>query len=362
MELGDKVELENPKVHEVVNIVKEYIIPYEIEVNPLFIKFNFLDSDNPLITKKFAELSRALMDKGYVPQLVNGYEHYVNVSIGEKRKFVSNKVNLIMLILTILSTIYAGYYFSGDFIKPGSDVFWRTVFYGFIFFTLPLLTILGVHEFGHFIVARHYKVRASLPFFIPFIPLAYSIGTFGAFISLRDPFPNRKVMTNIGAAGPIAGFATAFPLLFVANYLQKIMPKYSNFTPYFLHYPYVYHVLGLSMPVTSPFFPMTISVWVGIFATALNLFPVGQLDGGHIVRGMMGKKAIYLSYFFIIVLFYLGLSYTGWLLIAILVMFLGLNHPPALDDTSPIGALEIGVGVLVLILFLLSFTPIPIYL
>ena len=179
---------------------------------------------------------------------------------------------------------------------------------------------------------------------------------------LSDPFPNRKVMTNIGAAGPIAGFATAFPLLFVANYLQKTMPLYHHFIPYFLHYPLIYHFLGLLMPVHTPFFPMTISVWVGIFATALNLFPVGQLDGGHIVRGMLGRKAIYLSYFFILVLFYLGLSYTGWLLIAILVLFLGLNHPPALDDTSPIGALEIGVGILVLILFILSFTPVPIYL
>ena len=362
MDSDRNIELENPKVREVVDVVKNYIYTYEIEVNPLSIKFMFLDSDNPLITKKFSELSQKLISMGYIPQMVNSYEHYVQVSMGQEKKFVSSKVNLIMLILTILSTLYAGYYFTGDFIKPGADVFWRTVLYGFVFFTLPLLTILGVHEFGHFIVARHYKVRASLPFFIPFIPLAYSIGTFGAFISLRDPFPNRKVMTNIGAAGPIAGFATAFPLLFVANYLQKTMPLYHHFIPYFLHYPLIYHFLGLLMPVHTPFFPMTISVWVGIFATALNLFPVGQLDGGHIVRGMLGRKAIYLSYFFILVLFYLGLSYTGWLLIAILVLFLGLNHPPALDDTSPIGALEIGVGILVLILFILSFTPVPIYL
>ena len=361
MENTENVGLENPKVREVVDIVRNYIYTYEIEVNPLSIKFMFLDSDNPLITKKFAELSQKLVAMGYIPQMVNSYEHYVLVTIGERRKFVSNKVNLVMLILTIFSTLYAGYYFSGDFVAPGNDVFWRTVFYGFIFFTLPLLTILGVHEFGHFIVAKHYNIRASLPFFIPFIPLAYSIGTFGAFISLRDPFPNRKVMTNIGAAGPIAGFTTAVPLLFVANYLQKTMPLYKHYIPYYLHYPFVYHIFGLFMPVNTPFFPMTMSVWVGIFATALNLFPVGQLDGGHIARGMLGRKAIYLSYFFIMVLFYLGLSYTGWLLIAILVLVLGLNHPPALDDTSSVGALEIAVGVLVLILFILSFTPVPIY-
>ncbi len=362
MQYNNDVELENPKAREVVNIVNQFINSYEIEINPLSIKFNFLDTDNPDISKRFTEMSQLLVRDGYIPQMINNYEHYVQISLNNQRKFVSNKVNIILLLLTIASTVYAGYMFSTNYISPGPDVTLRAILYGTVFFALPLLTILGVHEMGHFLVARHYKIRTSLPFFIPFIPLAYSIGTFGAFISLRDPFPNRKVMTNIGAAGPMAGFLTALPLLFVANYLQKIMPLYHHVIPYFLHYPFIYHLFHLSTPVTYPFFPMTISVWVGIFATALNLFPVGQLDGGHIIRGMLGKKAIYVSYFFILVLFVLGLSYTGWLLIAILVLFLGLNHPPALDDTSPIGALEIGVGLTVLMLFLLSFTPIPIYL
>ncbi len=362
MESSDMVELENPKVGEIVDLVHEYINTYEVEVNPLSIKFNFLDSDNPDITRQFSKLSQELVSRGYIPQMFHKYEHYITVSMTSKRKFMSNKVNLIMLILTIVSTMYAGFMFSGNYISPGSDFTLREIFYGAVFFTLPLLTILGVHEMGHFLMARHYKVRASLPFFIPFIPLAYSIGTFGAFISLRDPFPSRKAMTNIGAAGPIAGFLTAIPLLFVANYLQGVMPLYNHIIPYYLNYPEIYRLFGLAMPVNTPFFPMTISVWVGIFATALNLFPAGQLDGGHIVRGVLGRKAVYVSYFFVFVLFILGLQYTGWLLMAILVLFLGLNHPPALDDTSPIGPVEIGVGITVLIFFILSFTPIPIYL
>jgi Predicted membrane-associated Zn-dependent proteases 1 len=361
MDTSDQVELENPKVREVVDIVSRHVNAYEIEVNPLSVRFNFLDSDNPKIASEFQVLNQELTSKGYIPQLFHHYEHYILVSMNQQRKFVSSKVNIIMLILTIGSTVYAGYMFSLNYISPGSYVMERAILWGAVFFALPLMTILGVHEMGHFIVARHYKVRASLPFFIPFIPLAYSIGTFGAFISLRDPFPNRKAMTNIGAAGPIAGFLTAVPLLFVANYLQGVMPLYHYVLPYYLNYPAIYTIFGLAMPVHHPFFPMTIAVWVGIFATALNLFPAGQLDGGHIVRGLLGRKAVYISYIFVFVLFVLGLQYTGWLLMAILVLFLGLNHPPALDDTSPIGYVEIAVGIIVLILFIISFTPIPIY-
>ncbi len=360
MERTSEIELENPSVKEVVSLVKEYVDTYEIEVSPFSIKFKFLDNDNPDLSRKFGELSRGLSERGYVPQLVKDYEHYIMVSKVPKRKFASIKVNIILLILTILSTLYAGYLFSEDFVAPGPDVFLRTLLYSALFFSAPLLTILGVHELGHYFVARHYGVRASLPFFIPFIPLAYSIGTFGAFISLRDPFPNRKVMTNIGAAGPIAGFLTALPLLFVADYLQKTMVHVSTFSPYFLNYPFIYDLLHL-LPVEPPVFPMVLSVWVGIFATAMNLIPVGQLDGGHVLRGILGRKSIIISYVFLLILFYLGLNYFGWILIAILVMFLGLEHPPALDDSTPVGAKEIVIGLIVLAMFILSFTPVPFY-
>ncbi|MGP6240132.1 site-2 protease family protein [Cuniculiplasma sp. SKW4] len=360
MDRNSEVELENPSVNRIVSIVKQYVDSYEIEVSPLSIRFKFLDSDNPDISKKFSELNRALMEEGYIAQLVKDYEYYIVVSRMPQRKFTSIKVNIILLILTILSTLYAGYLFSEDFVPKGPYLFLRTLMYSALFFSAPLLTILGVHELGHYFVAKHYGVRASLPFFIPFIPLAYSIGTFGAFISLRDPFPNRKVMANIGAAGPIAGFLTALPLLFVADYLQKTMIHVKNFSPYFLHYPLIYNLLDL-LPVKLPVFPMVLSVWVGIFATAMNLIPVGQLDGGHVLRGIVGRKSIIISYGFLLLLFYLGLNYFGWILIAILVMFLGLEHPPALDDSTPVGMKEIAIGIAVLVMFILSFTPVPFY-
>jgi membrane-associated protease RseP (regulator of RpoE activity) len=360
MESNSNVELENPAVNQIVSLVREYVDSYEIEVSPVSIKFKFLQSDNPEIQKKFSDLNRILMEQGYVAQLVRDYEYYVLVSKLPQRKFTSIKVNIILLILTILSTLYAGYLFSEDYVPKGPDIFLRTLMYSALFFSAPLLTILGVHELGHYFVAKHYGVRASLPFFIPFIPIAYSIGTFGAFISLRDPFPNRKVMANIGAAGPIAGFSTAVPLLFVADYLQKTMIKVSNFSPYFLNYPLIYNLLNL-LPIKPPVFPMVLSVWVGIFATAMNLIPVGQLDGGHVLRGILGRKSIVISYGFLLLLFYLGLNYFGWILIAILVMFLGLEHPPALDDSTPVGMKEIAIGIIVLIMFILSFTPVPFY-
>ena len=358
---GNDVELKNPKVDDIVSAVKRYITPYEIEVNPFSVRFKFLDSDNPEVSRNFSLLYRELYSMGYLARVVKDYENYIEVSQNQQRKFVSSKVNVVMLALTILSTLYAGYLFSLDFVSPGPNSYWQALLYGAVFFSAPLLTILGIHELGHFFVAKHYGLRASLPFFIPFIPLGYSIGTFGAFISIRDPFPDRKIMTNIGAAGPIAGFLTAFPLLFVANYLQGSIAPVNNFIPYFLNYPQIYSFLNLTMPVGTPVFPMVLAVWVGIFATAMNLIPVGQLDGGHIVRGIAGRRASMISYIFLMFLILLSYFYLGWMLIAFLMLFLGLKHPPALDDNTPVGKLQIAIGIFALFIFLISFTYMPFY-
>ncbi len=353
------VDLENPKVDEIVDLVKQYITPYEIEVNPFTLKFKFLESDNPEFSKNFTQLYSALNNVGYLARMVKGYEHYIEVFPNQKKKFVSSWVNVVMLGLTILSTLYAGYLFSLDFVSPGPGSFWQALFYGAVFFSAPLLTILGIHELGHYFVAKHYGIRASLPFFIPFIPIGYSIGTFGAFISLRDPFPNRKIMTNIGAAGPLAGFLIAFPLLFVANYLQGTISPVGSFVPFIMNFPPIYGLLNLVQPSGTPVFPMVMSVWVGIFATAMNLIPLGQLDGGHIARGIVGKRANLISYFFVLVLMVLSYYYFGWILIAFLMLFLGLNHPPAMDDDAPVGYLQMVIGIVAVVIFIISFTAIP---
>ncbi len=351
------MKIQNKDLEEVVKTVRSYVNTYEVQVNPVSIRFQFFKSDNTDIHEEFDKLRQELVPKGFIPFLVEDAESYVEVSIRPKTKFRGNIVNMVMLGLTLASTIYVGSIYASNFVSHGAYSTLFSYLYGFIFFSAPLMLILGVHETGHFLVARHHRVKASLPFFIPF---PYGIGTFGAFISLRDPIPNKKVMVEIGAAGPIAGFLTALPLLFVAEYVRKFFTVTGNYNPFAINFPQLYHLLGLPTSVSGPVFPMVFSVWVGIFATAMNLIPVGQLDGGHVVRGLLGRWATAVDYIFVGFLFLIGLKYyTGWLFLAMFVVFMGLNHPPALDDHARIKKRDIALGVAALLMFIVSFTIQP---
>ncbi len=353
------VKVENQKLGYIVDTVKSKINYYEANVNPTSVKFTFFESDNPDIDEKFDELRKILVPEGYIPFLVRDVENYIEVTIRPEQNYRANSVNLIMLILTLASTIYVGSIYAKSFVSPGKFSELYSLLYGFIFFSLPLMLILGVHETAHYIVAKRYNVNASLPFFIPF---PYLIGTFGAFVSLRDPIPNRKAMAEIGAAGPIAGFLVALPLLFLAQYFEGIFKPIGNYIPFELNYPVIYNLFGIFEPTKVPIFPMVFAVWVGMFATAMNLIPAGQLDGGHIARGIMGSKSYILSYIFIGFLFFLTIAYDylGWLFLALFVIFMGLVHPPALNDYQKISKFDIGIGVFSIIMFILTFTPLPI--
>ena len=341
----------------VVDVVKNHLTSYDIQVNPLSVRFYYVNSDNPDLFNAFDEIRTELVPKGYIPFLSEEAEHFLEVSRRPQTSYYGVYVNVIMLALTLLSTIYVGSTYAADFVATSSSV-WTSLFYGFVFFSLPLMLILGIHETGHYIVAKRHKVRASLPFFIPF-PL--TIGTFGAFISLRDPVPNKRAMVEIGIAGPLFGFLTALPLMFVASYLSHMFVPVANaHNPFTINFPLIYQLLHLSTPGSEPIFPMVLAVWVGMFATAMNLIPVGQLDGGHVVRGLLGKKASIIDYIFIAFLVIIGWNYNGWWLLAIFVVFMGLTHPPALDDYSPIKGRQVVLGLVGLLMFVLTFTTIPI--
>ncbi len=353
------VKVENENLNNVVDTVKQHLNYYEVNVNPMSIKFLFFDSDNPNIDENFDEIRKILVPEGYIPFLFRDGEHYIEVSIRPDENYRTNKVNFVMLILTVISTIYVGSIYASSFVTPGPYSEMYKLLYGFVFFSLPLMVILGVHETAHYIVAKKYHVNASLPFFIPF---PYMIGTFGAFVSLRDPIPNRKVMAEIGAAGPIAGFVVAIPLLFLAQYFETIFQPVGTYIPFELNYPIIYTLFGIIEPTRVPIFPMVFAVWVGMFATAMNLIPSGQLDGGHIARGILGKNAYILSYAFLGFLFYLTIryNYLGWLFLGLFVMFMGLVHPPALNDYEKIKTRDILIGIFALIMFVLTFAPLPI--
>lgn len=352
------MKVQSADLQYVVDVITSKIYTYDIQVNPLSLRFFFFLSDNPNLTEAFDDVRKELVDKGFIPFMYRNGENFIDVSRRPPQKYRGVYVNLIMLILTLVSTIYVGSIYASDFVSQGPNANLLKWLYGFVFFSAPLMLILGVHETGHYLVAKRHHVKASLPFFIPF---PFGLGTFGAFISLRDPIPNKRAMTEIGIAGPLAGFLTALPLLFVAEYLQGVFEPVAYSMPFSINFPLIYSLLGLSKPVGVPIFPMVFSVWVGMFATAMNLIPVGQLDGGHIVRGLLGKRANLVDYIFLIFLFIIGIRYyQGWLFLALFVVFIGLTHPPALDDYSKLNRLDIVLGVVALVMFIITFTIIPI--
>jgi len=225
------------------------------------------------------------------------------------------------------------------------------------------LAILGAHELCHYLMSKRHGVEASLPFFIPSIP---PLGTFGAFISMRDPMPDRKALVDVGVAGPIGGLLVTIPVAVLGLFLTSqghvqqgsigdagaigfIMQPLFEFLTYIIPIP-----SGVVMH------PMAIAAWVGMFVTAINLLPAGQLDGGHIARGLLGEKARYLGYATIGGLFFMSLFYIGWLFFAVLIVFLGLRHPAPLNDISKLDIKRKAVGAVALAILVVTFTPIPV--
>lgn len=229
-------------------------------------------------------------------------------------------------------------------------------------YSLCLLAILGVHELGHYLACRFYQVDASLPYFLPGFPVP--IGTFGAFIRIREPIPDRRALFDIGVAGPIAGFLVALPILAygVATAQPVPMPESigSVDDPLLLTWlagwlaPAVPegHVVLLSGPLMAG--------WVGCLATALNLLPVGQLDGGHVCYALSPRFHRPASIATLAGFVALGLfAYPGWLFLATLLIMFGPKHPPVLDESARLSPGRRLTALLALAILLVCFIPRP---
>ncbi|HET9488768.1 MAG TPA: site-2 protease family protein [Methylomirabilota bacterium] len=279
------------------------------------------------------------------------------------------RLNVVLFILTCLSTLLAGAFFSGS---PTFDAF-RTTLLGTLFvsgipFASTLLGILAVHEFGHYFTARHYRASVSLPYFIPAPPPLFLFGTLGALIQMRSPARDRNALFDIAAAGPLAGLVVAVPALLVGLQWSAVVP-----TP-----PTEHVVFGQSLlmrwlvqaqfgvvPDGMMLFthPVADAAWAGFFVTALNLFPVGQLDGGRIAYALFGRHHRTVGVATVVATIGLGLITwsPNWFVWSALVVFLiGLHHSPPLDDVTPLSPGRRAVGALCLILFVLLIPPVPI--
>ncbi len=237
-------------------------------------------------------------------------------------------------------------------------------------FSITLLTILMAHEMGHYLAARYYGVDATLPFFLPAPTL---IGTFGAFIRIRSAILSKRILFDIGIGGPLAGFAVLVIPLIAGVSMSKVVLGIGSHGELAFGTPLMVRlfewIIFPGVPTSDIYLhPVARAAWVGLLATALNLLPIGQLDGGHVLYAFLGEKTRFTSRIAVTALGLLGLFqlFTSaykmgymWLFWSAFLIFFGMRHP-AIVDPSPVGRTRTWLGVLALIIFLLSFTAAPI--
>ena len=227
---------------------------------------------------------------------------------------------------------------------------------------MPLLAILLAHEMGHYLMCRRYGIDASPPYFIPFPSL---VGTMGAFIRIREPFRTKTHLFDVGVAGPIAGFVVALPFLVYGITHTRVNPVPVEGGTLVFHYPLL--VIFLQKALVGQTFtsleviehPAFLAGWFGLFVTALNLVPLGQLDGGHALYAIAGRHTRKIVFPLLAVVVALGFKFAGWWFWAALLLIMGLRHPRLVDEEEPLDPRRKAVALLVLLLFVLCFTPVP---
>lgn len=325
-------------------------------------------------------------------------QHTVLLVQGVIRPKASNPwVNVFMFILTVFSMFLVGsaYVYDGPantvaqvFLGPLSTL-WRGWPYA-----VSLMAILLAHEFGHYLAGRYHHTAVTLPYYLP-MPIPGSFGTLGAFIQLKEPPKNRRILLDIGLAGPLAGLVVAIPVLLIGLSLSRIGPiltgepitmegnsllyliskfivfgkllpapaTYGGLSP--LLYWLRYFFTGQPLPVGGldvMIHPVAWAGWAGLLVTSLNLIPAGQLDGGHLLYVLVGQRAKRLLPFILVGLVLLGFVWSGWWLWAFLIFLLGRLYAEPLDQITPLDPRRKALAVLGLVVFVLVFTPVPLVL
>ena len=278
-----------------------------------------------------------------------------------------------LFLLTVTTTMFAGAEhfasFSLDFGSRPPDLSTFQFILNGLWYSASILAILGAHEFGHYYACRHYGVDASLPYFLP-APLPLT-GTLGAFIRIRQPIPGKRELFDIGVAGPIAGFIVAVPVLLIGMSLSRVTELPADTRGFVeLGEPLLFKGVAWLLWGTPPdgysinMHPMAFAAWFGLLATALNLFPIGQLDGGHISYAVFGRKSTLVTLVTVACLIGLTLLSSSWLVwtaltVMMLVVF-GPRHPRTIDEDIPLDRTRLWLAVAALLMFMICFTPAPI--
>jgi membrane-associated protease RseP (regulator of RpoE activity) len=283
-------------------------------------------------------------------------------------------LHVLLFALTLATSTHLGAFhylgflddFRGALAMP--TPFWPILVRGF-WYSGTILAILGCHELGHYFACRYYDVDATLPFFIP-APPPFVTGTLGAVIRIREPFPSKRALFDIGIAGPIAGFVVTVPALFLGMALSHVARVPPSFAGAELGEPLLFKLASSMIFGSVPdgysvnLHPMAFAAWFGMLATALNLFPIGQLDGGHISYSVLGQRSVYVTYGAVGVLLSLTFFAGSWaffavLIVAMLIVF-GRHHPRVWDEDVPLDRTRLLLALCALVIFVVCFTPAPI--
>ncbi len=303
-------------------------------------------------------IKHILSQQGYFPFFEKrGERHIIKYGyIGYRaRRPSKNWVNLLLLIATILTTLWAGStHQGGSPFKNPLDLFLG------IPFSFSILLILGCHELGHYFTCKRFGIDATLPYFLP-VPHPL-LGTMGAVIRIRSIIPDRKALIWVGAMGPIIGFILAIPITFIGLRLSTLTTLKGGIglgssiifwalsKLVFPHIPSGYNISLHSVAFAG---------WLGFFVTAMNLLPLGQLDGGHIIYALFKEYKRYINFGVIGALVLLGIFWPGWWFWVALILLLGMRHSRTQDEITPLGKGEKVLALFTLSIFILSFVPIP---
>lgn len=331
----------------------------------------FCHIDKSTFNDYFTSLQQNLSKHGFI--VLHRHEH------GEDILYVIDKpkskekpvwINIILLIATIITTLITGSLLQLDYgdLQSVPNIFNvflpENLLAGALFFSLPLMSILFIHEMGHYYFSKRHNLRTSLPFFIPVPPIlpGFNIGTFGALISSGDPMPDKKTLFDVGISGPIAGFIIAVPVTIIGLVTSEVVPI-SSFEP-------GETVLGISLlfSILSNVFltipkgyaidlnSIAFAGWIGLLITSINLLPAGQLDGGHIFRAVLGDKQKYAGWIAVLIMIF-----TGWWFFAFIILLLiGIDHPPPLNDESELDLFRKALFFVAVAILVLCFIPFPI--
>ena len=281
--------------------------------------------------------------------------------------------HVVLLLLTIVTTTtagaahYASFYL--NYSQAPLDLSSWAFYLNGLWYSVAILAILGAHEFGHYYACRYYRVDASIPYFLP-APLPLT-GTLGAFIRIRQQIPGKRELFDIGIAGPIAGFLVAVPVLFAGMSMSRVTELPADTSGFVeLGEPLLFQAVAWLFWGTPPegysinMHPMAFAAWFGLLATALNLFPIGQLDGGHISYAVLGRKSTVVTLTTVgclVALSFISSSWVVWtVLTVVMLLAFGPRHPRTLDEDIPLDRNRLWLAAFAVVMFILCFTPTPI--